>query len=295
MHKNLIILAGGASSRMKKAAAGDNVSDEEKAQANGRSKGLISVDKSGRPIMDYVLYNAKRAGYENIYIVINEQGGMFKEFYGSKTKDNEFKGLKISFAIQYLKEGREKPFGTADALTQAVDQFPELNTQAYTVCNSDNLYSVDAFFALRKSTAPNAFISYSRDALKFKSERIARFALAKLNKDNFLVDIIEKPKPEDVDKYRDAEGKLRVSMNIFKFDGAMLSSYIQNCPVDPVRNEKELPTALMNMLKENENAMEGVPLAEHVPDLTAKDDIAVVKEYLKEHYSVLDWEAAVLN
>ena len=32
--------------------------------------------------MDYLLYNAKKAGYKNIYIVINEKGGMFKEFYG---------------------------------------------------------------------------------------------------------------------------------------------------------------------------------------------------------------------
>ena len=55
MHNNLVILAGGASSRMKKEAVLDNLSPEEIAQANERSKGLIGVGSSGRPLLDYLL------------------------------------------------------------------------------------------------------------------------------------------------------------------------------------------------------------------------------------------------
>ena len=69
MHDNLIILAGGASSRMKKQAVVENLSQEEIIQANERSKGLIGVGPNGRPLMDYLLLNAKRAGYKNIYII----------------------------------------------------------------------------------------------------------------------------------------------------------------------------------------------------------------------------------
>jgi len=43
MHDNLIILAGGASSRMKKQVALDNLTEEEIAQANESSKGLIGL------------------------------------------------------------------------------------------------------------------------------------------------------------------------------------------------------------------------------------------------------------
>lgn len=291
MHNNLIILAGGASSRMKKEAVVKNLTAEEILQANERSKGLIGVGANGRPLLDYLLLNAKKAGYKKIYIIIGEQGDLFKEFYGSDDKNNDFHDLNISFAVQYIPEGRIKPFGTADALLQAVEQFPELNTQYYSVCNSDNLYSTEALLALRETDAPNAFISYDRDAMEFPLERISRFAIVKLDANNCLVDILEKPTADVLDSYKDSEGKLRVSMNAFKFNGAVLYSYLKNCPVHPERDEKELPTVLLNSLKENGNTALGIPFSEHVPDLTAKEDITEVKEYLKKHYPVLDWNA----
>ncbi len=289
---NLVILAGGASSRMKKAAvAPEGLSEEEIKQANERNKGLISVSDDGRPMLDYVLYNAKKAGYRNIYIVISEKGGLFKEFYGNRNRDNDFHGLKISYAVQYIPKDRVKPFGTADALYQAVEQYPELNGKSYTVCNSDNLYSVEAYRLLRDSVSPHAFIAYDRDALQFPAERISRFALAKLDTRGHLLDIVEKPEPEKVGLYRDEYGKLRVSMNVFKFDGEQFHPYLKDCPVNPERNEKELPTALMNMLQDYPGTMSGIPCCEHVPDLTSKEDIALMKKYLQEHYGQLNWEA----
>ncbi|MFH6992518.1 sugar phosphate nucleotidyltransferase [Flavobacterium sp. FlaQc-48] len=289
MHNNLIILAGGASSRMKKEAVTANLSPEEITQANERSKGLIGVGSSGRPLLDYLLLNAQKAGYKNIYIIIGEQGGLFKEFYGNQNTNNNFHGLNISFAIQYIPDGRVKPFGTADALFQAVEQFPELNSQQYSVCNSDNLYSAAALLALRATNSPNAFIAYDRDALEFPSERISRFAIAKLDQNNQLLDILEKPSPEVLADYKDVEGKIRVSMNAFKFNGSTLYTHLKNCPVHPEREEKELPTVLLNSVKEHPNTTLGIPFSEHVPDLTAKEDIADVKRYLQQYYPVLDW------
>ena len=290
MHTNLVILAGGASSRMKKQVGLQNLSAEEIAQANERSKGLIGVGPNGRPLLDYLLLNAKRAGYKNIYIIIGEQGDLFKEFYGNETKNNDFNGLNISFATQYIPEGRVKPFGTADALYQAVEQYPELNSQSYSVCNSDNLYSTAALLALRETDSPNAFISYDRDAMEFPLERISRFAIAKLNNKGFLLDILEKPSTDVLEEYKDSEGKLRVSMNAFKFNGELLYPYLKNCPVHPERDEKELPTVLLNSLKDHPDSALGIPFSEHVPDLTAKEDIAEVKEFLKKHYPELNWE-----
>ena len=289
MHDNLIILAGGASSRMKKQVTVANLSEKEIAEANERSKGLIGVGPNGRPLLDYLLWNAKNAGYKNIYIIIGEQGDLFKEFYGSENSNNNFHGLKISFATQYIPEGRVKPFGTADALFQAVEQYPELNSEYYSVCNSDNLYSVDALLALRETDSPNAFISYDRDAMEFPSERISRFAIAKLDQNNQLLDILEKPTAANLESYKDVEGKLRVSMNAFKFKGNLIYPYLKNCPVHPERDEKELPTVLLNALKEHPNTTLGIPFSEHVPDLTAKEDIAEVKAYLKKQYPVLNW------
>lgn len=288
---SLVILAGGASSRMKKEASiKEGLSEEDIKQANERSKGLIGVGQQGRPLLDYVLYNAKRAGYGKIYIVVGENGQLFKEFYASEKSGNKFHGMEIFFATQYVPKDRIKPFGTADALYQATEQYPELKTARYSVCNSDNLYSGQAFMALRNTDAPNAFIAYDRDAMEFSEERISRFALVKLDDRGYLTDIVEKPEPSQVDAYRDTLGKLRVSMNAFTFDGAKMDLFLKNCPVHPERNEKELPTAFLNMLQKYPGTAIGIPFSEHVPDLTAKDDIIDVKNYLEEHYPTLDWE-----
>ncbi len=288
---SLVVLAGGASSRMKKPPKeGKGLSEKEIQEANQRSKSLITVSNDGRPMMDYVLYNIKKAGFTNIYIVIGPKGDLFKNFYGDQGTDNDFHGMKLSFAVQHIPEGRVKPFGTADALYQAVEQFPELNETSYVVCNSDNLYSVEALKLLAESASPHAFIAYDRDALSFPSERISRFALVELDSNGALTNIVEKPSENEVENYRDTSGKLRVSMNVFKFDGNMMYPYLKNCPVHPERNEKELPTALMNMLDDNEGTMVGLPLSEHVPDLTSKEDIKEVKTYLEKYYPKLDWD-----
>ena len=286
MHDNLIILAGGMSSRMKKPSTSNSVNEEENNQANNRSKSLISVGNSGRPLMDYLLYNAKKAGYKNIFIVINEQGELFKEFYGKKNTNNNFNGLNISFPIQYIPKDRVKPFGTADAVFQAVEQFPELLSKQFTVCNSDNLYSEKALKLLRETNNSNAFVSYDRDALEFSLKKIFSFAVISLDGENYLKNIIEKPSISLANKYKDDEGKIRISMNIFKLDGKITYSYLKNCPVHPTRNEKELPTVVLNCVADNPEAFLGIPLSEHVPDLTAKDDIIIIKEYLKKHYPV---------
>jgi glucose-1-phosphate adenylyltransferase len=143
---------------------------------------------------------------------------------------------------------------------------------------------------LRTAESPNAFISYDRDALTFSEERIQRFALAKLDKNNHLLDIIEKPPVNNIEAFKDLKGKLRVSMNAFSFDGKTIYNYLKDCPINQERDEKELPTALLNMLIDYPNSVKGIPFSEHVPDLTAKNDIVEVKEYLRKYYPSLSWK-----
>ena len=287
---NLVILAGGASSRMKKQSIEDNsLSEEERAQANKRSKSLISIDDSGRPLMDYLLYNAKKAGYQNIYIITGKENSLFKSFYGEQDSNNDFHGLTINFAVQEIPKNRVKPFGTADALYQAMEQYPILQTNSFTVCNSDNLYSIKALELLLPNTdSQNALISYDRDALLFSSERISSFALMLFDKELNLKDIIEKPDRNLTESFKGDDGKLRVSMNIFKFNGSLFFEYLKKCEVHPTRNEKELPSALMAMLKEHPISVKGISLSEHVPDLTSKEDIAILKEWVKD-INLGDW------
>lgn len=261
-----------------------NLSEEELKNANTRSKALLEFGNAKRPILDFLLLNAEKAGYKKVVIVIGEQGALFKEYYGKQLKDNSFRGLSISYAIQYIPKGRDKPFGTADALFQALTQFPELQHEAFTVCNSDNLYSVAALQALLTCKDANAFINYDRDALLFPMEKIERFALTLVDKNSQLEAIIEKPSKEKINDYKDLEGNFRVSMNVFKFTGTEIYFFLKNCPIETKRDEKELPTAILNMIRKSNNYIKGIPFAEHVPDLTSKEDIAIMRKYIATHY-----------
>jgi glucose-1-phosphate adenylyltransferase len=284
MDKNIIILAGGASSRMKNSIFSKNLSEEELKNANTRSKALLEFGNAKRPILDFLLLNAKKAGYKKVIIVIGEQGALFKEYYGNQQKDNSFRGLSISYAIQYIPEGRDKPMGTADALFQALEQYPILKTASFTVCNSDNLYSIKALRALLICKDSNAFINYDRDALQFPMLKIQRFALTLVDENFHLETIVEKPSKNQVSNYKDVKGRYRVSMNVFKFTGAEIYSFLKNCPIDSKRNEKELPTAILNMINESKSYLRGISFAEHVPDLTSKEDIAIMRKYIAMHY-----------
>ena len=269
---------------MKISAAVAGLSEEEIKAANTTSKALIRFGKENRPILDFLLHNAEKAGYEQVYLITGVDNDSFKKYYGNQTANNPFNGLLISYATQQIPVGREKPFGTADAVTQAMEQYPHLKTQTFTVCNCDNLYSVEALKALVRTATPNAFISYDRDGLQFSAERISRFALVLLDSENNVTDMIEKPSEALLENYRDAQGKFRVSMNIFKFDGATMFPYLKNCPPHPLRNEKELPTAIVNFCRAHPGQLKGIPFNEHVPDLTSKEDIKVFKKYLGDHF-----------
>jgi NDP-sugar pyrophosphorylase family protein len=286
MTNHLIILAGGASSRMKKPSL-SQLSEDFIYQANSRSKALILLND--RPMLDYVLYNAQQAGFQNIYIVIGKEGELFKTYYGEERARNMFNGLSISYVFQHIPEGRIKPLGTADAVCQSLEQYPELQENQFVVCNCDNLYSEKAFNLLRLHKSLNAFINYDRDALEYSQKRIESFALTKVDRYNYLQEIIEKPSAYESEKYNDKDGKLRVSMNVFKFDGIVFYPFLQTCIIHPERNEKELPSALLEMIRAYPTSTVGIPLSEHVPDLTGKDDILIMNEYLASHPVNLHW------
>ena len=278
INDSLIILAAGLSSRMKKSVSSKNLSKRSIEQANSRDKGLIGIDKNGRPLIHYLLINAKSAGFKVIYLVIGQNSDSFKSYFD----ENKYDGLDIEFAVQYLEKNKLKPSGTADALFQAITQFPILKSSNFCVCNSDNLYSAKALRSIRSTSFSNAFISYDKSFLNFSSAKVSSFSILKLNKNGYLVNILEKPTTKDFDLFKDNGGKIRVSMNLFKFNGSVFYDYLKNCPFDVLRNEKELPTAVLNLAKDQPSSVYGIPFEEHVPDLTSKDDIIILNKLLNQ-------------
>jgi glucose-1-phosphate adenylyltransferase len=253
-----------------------NLSQEKVAQANKLSKGLIELN--GKPFLSYLLENILKVEFKNVYIITGENSQMFRQALENNPK---FRDLNIKFAIQHIPKGRYKPYGTADALHQCIVQYPKLKEDTFCVCNSDNLYSLNALMNLKNSNSRQAILAYDIDKLNYPKERITRFAVMKFDHDYNLTSIIEKPEPDQIGNFTDKHRKIRVSMNIFLFDGKLFFKYLESCPAHPVRDEKELPTALMNMIQDNLE-VNGIPIAEHVPDLTSKNDISILEKYLSE-------------
>ena len=287
---NLMILAGGISSRMKRSLeARTNIDPTLRNEAQSKSKAMMAIGDSSRPFLDYLLYNAREVGYRDILIIISERDPSIRLYYGEKDRDNIFHDLHISYAVQTIPPDRTKPLGTADAVVQGLHARKEWRGRKFTVCNSDNLYSRTVLKMLLDSEHPNAMIDYDRDALGFDPSRVAHFSVIHKDEEGFLSGIIEKPSAGEIEKAKGRSGAIGVSMNIFRLDYDMVFPFVTSVPMHPVRKEKELPTAISEMVKRFPKSVYAYPCAEHVPDLTSIDDVGRVQEYLLKEFSDMRW------
>lgn len=174
----LVILAGGISSRMKKPVEFKETVDNRLIDdSNKKTKSMIRVGQNLRPFLDYLLYNARESGYKEILIVIGEKDDSIKKYYGEKDSSNDFYGLSISYAVQKIPSGKQKPIGTADALYQGLLSKKEWQKDRFTVCNSDNLYSQLTLKLMLKEDHQNSMVDYDRNLLEFDIDRIVKFAV----------------------------------------------------------------------------------------------------------------------
>ncbi len=278
MNTSLLVMAAGMSSRMK-ASSSDQIEDKKINQANTRSKGLIEIGEDSKPLLYYLLLNAQQAGYKTIYLITGKDSSPFRL---SIKNFSSLDHLQINYVTQHTPSTRIKPWGTADAVYQALEQFPNLKKEYFSVCNSDNFYSINAFRKIKEVEGGGGMIAYDLNFLKFNKKKIAGFALLVFDSNFRLQKIIEKPNLNDFKKQINSEGCLYISMNLYSFNGGHFYSFLKDCPVNPIRNEKELPTAILNMVLAKPGSVVGIPLQEHVPDLTVKGDIEYFENHLKD-------------
>ncbi len=275
MTNTIVILAAGMSSRMKK-STDSSIGSAKADEANKKSKSLITF--GNKPFIFFLLENIVDAGFQNVIMVVGQD---YEDFKNEMDKFPNISKINIEYAIQSIPENRVKPFGTADAVYQTMDQIDKLKNQSFCVCNSDNLYSTKSLKLIRENSYDNAVLAYDRDSLNFPKDRVTSFSILMTNSEFNLVNFIEKPTQEQVEQNLDDNGKIRVSMNIFKFDGSQAFEFIKSCPVNLLRNEKELPSAIVNMISHDSFYMKGIPIAEHVPDLTSKSDIQIIQKLIE--------------
>ena len=113
----------------------------------GGLKQLDPVDNDGHIIMDFSMYDAKRAGFEKVvFIIKHEIEEEFKEHVGKRME----KYMDVAYADQNIDnipegyevpEGRVKPWGTAHAVYSCMDEIDG----PFAVINADDYYGVEAF------------------------------------------------------------------------------------------------------------------------------------------------------
>ncbi len=131
---------------------------------------------------------------------------------------------------------------------------------------------------------PAGLIDYDRNSLQFEPQRVEQFAVLSKDAEGFLRSIIEKPSPEEIAALAGADGRVGVSMNIWRLDYDLMMPYLARVPIHPVRKEYELPTAVGMLAAEYPRTVMTIPRAEHVPDLTSRDDLAKVQGFLRREF-----------
>ena len=137
----------------------------------GGLKQIEPVGPNGEFIIDYSIYDAKRAGFDKVVFIIKEENyEVFKETIGKRVEPH----MKVDYVFQKMEdipefvnipETRVKPWGTAQAILEAKDKM----TGPFLVINADDFYGRDAFFVARDFLESSAKDKYSTVGYKAKN------------------------------------------------------------------------------------------------------------------------------
>jgi glucose-1-phosphate adenylyltransferase len=95
-----------------------------------------------------------------------------------------------------------------------------------------------------------------------------------------LVDLVEKPNDEEWDIITNTMPRIGISWNIFSFTGSDLIPFLENTPLHPIRNEKEIPVTVKRWASEIPKSIFAIQISDMIPDLNSKQDIADVMQAL---------------
>jgi hypothetical protein len=207
----LVILAAGVGSRF------------------GGPKQLSPVGPSGETLLDYAIYDAMRAGFTRVVLVIRKE---LASLLGEHVSDVTGGAVPVEYVEQPVPEGRAKPWGTAHALLAARDAI----ATPFAVCNADDFYGAGAYRLLAEHltgrTAPpeHALAGYPLDQTLSEHGGVAR-AVASCGPDGLLTRLVELRDVRRVDsgrglgirgltaagEQRELTGREQVSMNLWGF------------------------------------------------------------------------------
>ena len=274
------------------------------AGIGSRYGGLKQMDPVGghdQVILDYSIYDARRAGFETVVFVIKDEiEADFKARIGSRVERymdvcyvlQRMDGLPEGYAVP---EGRAKPWGTAQA---ALAARPFIDGP-FAIINADDYYGPDAFQAIYDylCTHPDgdeyAMVAYRLENTVTEHGHVAR-GVCEVGADGLLTGIVERthiekglpPRfTEDGGKsWTELPGDAMVSMNFWGFYPTLLDRAQERFPAfldraltqDPMKAEYLLPTLVGQLIREGRAAVRALPSGDRWYGVTYQEDKPVV-------------------
>ena len=284
MKPTLLVLAAGMGSRY------------------GALKQMDGVGPNNEAILDYSIYDAKRAGFGKVVFVIRRD---FAEAF-EKVNNTERFGIPVEYVYQSIDalpegytvpEGREKPWGTCHAVLMAADTIKE----PFAVINADDFYGKEAYEVMAKylTECEGKRGAYSMVAYKLRNT-LSEFGtvsrgVCTQDENHYLQTIVERTsiaKTEDGAAFTDEEGShpldldTLVSMNFFGFTPDFFEhskegfkKFLEGPAQTNIKAEFFIPLMVNNLINSDEAKLRvlssdaawfGVTYKEDKPDVVEK-------------------------
>lgn len=268
------------------------------------------VDSEGHIIMDFSMFDAKRAGFDKVIFIIKRE---FEEDFREKVGKRIEKYMEVSYAFQEIgnipagyevPEGRVKPWGTAHAVLSCIDQIDG----PFAVINADDYYGREAFQLIYD------YLSAHEDDEKYRYTMVGYLlgntvtdnghvsrGICETNMHGELVSVEERTRIEKRDggiafteddgkTWTEVSGDAVVSMNMWGFTKSILHEIRDGFPAfldkglksNPMKCEYYLPAVVSRLLEEGKATAAVLKSADKWYGITYKEDKPVVVAALQK-------------
>ncbi len=276
----------------------------------GGLKQIDPVDDQGHIIMDFSIYDARRAGFEKVVFIIKEENEKeFREAIGSRAEQY----METSYAFQRISdipegfsvpEGRAKPWGTAHAVLSAIGEIDG----PFAVINADDYYGRDAFQKIYDYLSSHAddekyrytMVGYELQNTVTDNGHVAR-GICQVSSAGELEAVVERTRIEKRDggiaftedggqTWEPIPGKTLVSMNMWGFTRSILEEIRAGFPAflekglkeNPLKCEYFLPSVVSGLLEQGKASVAVLSSADKWYGVTYKEDKPVVVAAMKK-------------
>ena len=270
----------------------------------GGMKQIDPVGPNGQVIMDYSLYDARRAGFETVVFVIKHE---IEDAFKAAIGDRVSKVMQVHYAFQQLDElpagytipeGRAKPWGTCHAVLAAK---PFIDGP-FAVVNADDYYGPEAFRVMYEYLSTHSdgelydycMVSYLLQNTVSENGSVAR-GVCQANPDGTLHSVTERTRIETYvggihytedggESWTDLPGETPVSMNLWGFGKSFLEEadrrfagwLDENLAKNPLKCEYFLPLVVTELLEEGKARVQLLHSADKWYGVTYREDKPVV-------------------